>query len=603
MKKKFFLRRFRHYLLLFMTPVLVSMIVILLIYSKTILKRIHNESSSSVQLSSQTIDTLVSDTVYQHDLLTSNPQLALALKKILGSGTTNYENYIFINTMTGLIRGVTNAHPYVMSTYLELDGYPRFYSSANGINSIDDYYDLDWKNYLSFVGQNQQYAVKRNINTDSFTSSTPVITFFRKMTTLHGTIVVNMNYDNFISRLDAIAQVPEEVLFVLNKRGELIASSSNASEISDSERICLQNSILSAPDYSLSSQFLSLDGRHFWISSVSSSFSDLIYVSIIPSYALVSLMSSTLITYALITCFAVIFILFTSYTITKNSFDHIGGIIDIFSAAEHGIYPQPKATPIKDEYDVILYNVIQLFLNTTFLNSQLKSQYFEKQAAELQALQMQISPHFLSNTLQTLDFEVRKLGGGTISNANRIISSLSDILRYSIQPDTSLVPFSEEISILKKYITIQKYRFENTLIFYSEIGSGAENIRVPRLILQPVVENSISHGILPSGRPGIIKLRAYVRNGLLKISIIDTGIGMSESEVSALYKKINNPESRNIGLTNVNRRLILTYGPQHSLRILSKKNLCTCITFSIPVTFTPVESLSMSVSPLNFKTI
>ncbi len=603
MKKKFFLRRFRHYLLLFIAPVLVSMYAILLIYSRTVLDTIHNESASSVQLSSQTIDTLVSDTVYQHDLLTSNPQLALALKKILSNGSTNYENYIFINTMTGLIRGVTNAHPYVLSTYLELDDYPRFYSSVNGINSTSDYYDLDWKNCLPFVEQNQQYAVKRSIHTDSFASTTPVVTFFRKMTTLHGTIIVNMRYDDFISRLDTITQAPDEALFVMNKKGEFIASSSSASEISNSELASLRDIVLPAPDYTITSQFFSLNGRHFWISSTSSDFSDLVYISMIPSRALISLMSGTLVIYALITCFAVVFILFTSYTITKSSFNHIEEIIDIFSDAEHGIYPTPRNTPIKDEYDVILYNVIQLFINTTFLNSQLKSQYYEKQAAELQALQMQINPHFLSNTLQTLDFEVREMSGGQTVNANRIIASLSDILRYSIQPVTSMVTFSEELNILKKYIAIQKYRFGNGLIFYSEIGPEAESVKVPRLILQPILENSISHGILPSGHSGVIKLRAYVRDGLLKIAIIDSGIGMSKEEISALYEKINNPQSRNIGLTNVNRRLILTYGPQYAIHILSKKNICTCIKFSIPANYTPSQVSSMSASSMEFKTI
>ncbi|MBQ9301974.1 sensor histidine kinase, partial [Butyrivibrio sp.] len=220
------------------------------------------------------------------------------------------------------------------------------------------------------------------------------------------------------------------------------------------------------------------------------------------------------------------------------------------------------------------------FLNSTLLKSNLERQQFEKQVVELAALQLQINPHFLSNTLQTLDFESRKLSGGKPTQLNRIITDLSDILRYSLRPSNTLVPLKEELDALKKYIDIQQYRFGDALVFYTEIDDTALNFYVPRLILQPIVENSISHGILPSNRTGFIKLKAFSNGDRLTISITDTGVGMNRKELEELREQIKSSNNNNIGLSNVNRRLILTYGPESSLHIISKEHYGCSISFS-----------------------
>ena len=156
-------------------------------------------------------------------------------------------------------------------------------------------------------------------------------------------------------------------------------------------------------------------------------------------------------------------------------------------------------------------NIITLFLNTTFLNSQLAEQKYQKKIAELTALQLQINPHFMINTLQSLIFEICQRSG-TTSPEYRTIRNLSDILQYSLADPSQSVTVSDEINYIHKYIEIQKYRFPDSFIYYEDVDDSSLDVPFRRLLLQPILENSISHGIRPSGRKGLIKLHVYSRN-------------------------------------------------------------------------------------------
>ena len=129
----------------------------------------------------------------------------------------------------------------------------------------------------------------------------------------------------------------------------------------------------------------------------------------------------------------------------------------------------------------------------------------------MSALQYQINPHFLFNTLQAIDFEALQIQGlsGTM---HMMLQNLSDILKYSLMDPLTVVTLNMEIDYLKKYVDIQHQRLGDEFIVYYEIDEELQNLYVPRLMLQPLVENSISHGVAPLNSTGFIKVRAYLRN-------------------------------------------------------------------------------------------
>ena len=262
-------------------------------------------------------------------------------------------------------------------------------------------------------------------------------------------------------------------------------------------------------------------------------------------------------------------------------------MLKMFEDAEAGKTIERPKRKVNDEYDVIMNNILMMFLNNTYLNIQLKEKQYRQQNAELTALQLQINPHFLYNTLQTLDMEARKLNDdGRIS---AVVGYVSDILKYCLTNPQKSVSLQEELNYLKKYVEVQHYRFGDRFIIYYEIDDDVQDAEVFRMMLQPVVENSLLHALRGHKR-GYMKVRAKCIGDCVDVRVIDNGDGMTREELLALRKRIADRNTRSIGLTNLDRRLQLRYPGLGGLRICSIKNFGTSVSFKIPYKkYTPPE--------------
>src|SRR5262249_49326690 len=162
--------------------------------------------------------------------------------------------------------------------------------------------------------------------------------------------------------------------------------------------------------------------------------------------------------------------------------------------------------------------------------------------AKLQALQMQLNPHFLFNTLHGISSLMHK----DVEAADRMITRLSDLLRHALNStETQEVPLEEELAFLRRYLEIEQTRFGNRLTVQMDVGPDPLHARVPNLILQPLVENAIRHGIEPRARQGRIQLCAQRQNGELILRVQDNGAGLPAG----------GPGREGIGLSNTRARL------------------------------------------------
>jgi len=203
-----------------------------------------------------------------------------------------------------------------------------------------------------------------------------------------------------------------------------------------------------------------------------------------------------------------------------------------------------------------------------------------QKSAEIEALQAQINPHFLYNTLDSINWMLIDRGEEDIS---RIVVALGKLMQYCIDTDDALVMLEQEYQYVQDYLCVQKNRLEDRLQYSMEIEEPMKKRMVPKLILQPLVENSIKHGIEPFDKPGLISIRAYTRDGKASISVRDNGCGMSEEQMDAL----RNPELQSggrtgIGVVNVERRLKLFFGEESRLVIESVRGVGTVMTIEIP---------------------
>lgn len=225
----------------------------------------------------------------------------------------------------------------------------------------------------------------------------------------------------------------------------------------------------------------------------------------------------------------------------------------------------------------ILYLGILLFLILHVILQAIRIRQFHdrKNAAELAFLQAQIKPHFLFNALNT--FSAISLTDNR--KAQKLISDLSIYLRrsFDFKEIRQMVPIKKELELLEAYLEIEKARFGDRIQIHTEI-SVDQNLEIPILLLQPLVENAIVHGILPRQEGGLVEISIHEEDRNLVIQIRDDGIGLADSEIQKILQQ---SRSDGVGLYNIQERLKRLYGT--GLAIESKLGSGTLVTISIPL--------------------
>lgn len=204
--------------------------------------------------------------------------------------------------------------------------------------------------------------------------------------------------------------------------------------------------------------------------------------------------------------------------------------------------------------------------------------------AQAVALQSQINPHFLNNTLETINWMAIGLLDGK-NEISHMVGALSKMLRMSMENSDTVVAVRTETEHCKYYVEIQKSRYEDKFDVRWEIPEEVMDCQVIRIVLQPLVENAIYHGIKPMSGKGEILIKGRIEKESVFLTVRDNGIGMSESRLMELRESLRSDsirESRHIGISNVNQRLKLYYGEEYGLEVDSIEGRGTSVTMRIP---------------------
>ncbi len=200
--------------------------------------------------------------------------------------------------------------------------------------------------------------------------------------------------------------------------------------------------------------------------------------------------------------------------------------------------------------------------------------------AEIEFLKMQINPHFLYNTLDTISWMARMQHNQDIAE---VAMALGDLLRSNLKQE-SMITIGEELKSVRNYVFIQEYRFGDKISVGYEIDRRVRNYLIPNFILQPLVENSIIHGLEPKLGKGTLLVQIFIHQEELYFRIVDDGIGMNQEQIKGIYLACEQENSKRcIGLKNVYRRLKIYYGEEGTLRIASEVGEGSRICFSIPI--------------------
>ena len=197
--------------------------------------------------------------------------------------------------------------------------------------------------------------------------------------------------------------------------------------------------------------------------------------------------------------------------------------------------------------------------NSKRYERKLELQQLSLNEARLDALSRQINPHFLFNTLNSVASLIRQ----DPNEARQVVYKLSKILRRLLRQQDNLTPLREELSFIDAYLAIEMVRFGDKLRFVREIDPATLDLLVPSMLLQPLVENSIRHGLSSKIDGGTIRVRSRLQEGRLQIMVEDDGVGIPEDKLARLFEQ-------GIGVSNVNERLKVLFGEDYKMWIDSR---------------------------------
>jgi two-component system, sensor histidine kinase YesM len=220
------------------------------------------------------------------------------------------------------------------------------------------------------------------------------------------------------------------------------------------------------------------------------------------------------------------------------------------------------------------------------LNELMNRVYLEQRnlrKAELRALQAQINPHFLYNTLDSIIWLTRQKRNEEVIT---LVTALTKLFRIGISRGAEIIPMSNEIEHVRSYLTIQNIRYTSKFTYEIDVNENLMNFLTLKLILQPLVENAIYHGIKMKKESGAIRITGEEKEDCILLKVTDTGIGMTQNVVDELHKLLNNEEDKSsissYGVRNVHQRIRIFFGNEYGLSFTSQYGEGTTVTIKLP---------------------
>lgn len=558
MKYKFIKSHFTLYFCTFTIPVMfLSLILLVQSYRSTALE-VNENLDRAAELGTEQLNHYVS-LGKALNMYIENGNQGVYFYQILRNPTMDYSAVISMRHLSSYLTSIKTTNNHVNSVYYYIKNpLGRVLTSDPMITTLDEMKDTSWTGEFDRISAGGWKAVPGKAKRWEFEGELEVYRFFFRFLHYDGGTVINYEKRQVQNFLDEVLSY-EDQFFMVCRGDEVLMSNRD---------------LLKRPE--MESGYLTetrnLDGYQVITGVPRTRVSSLIALNIkaILLMILISVASAAALAY---------------YCAIRN-YRHLHEIVTIFDVASEDRKPAEEREESKTLYTQILNNIIHTFVENHYLQAQLSKRKYKQMAAQLIALQCQINPHFLFNTLQAINYEVMDVTKGRYSRANSMIEHLADILRYSLADPEEPVTLEKEVEHCKKYLEIQRLRQNQPFHAEWEVPESVVLTRVPRLILQPLVENAITHGIRGLDHRKIrIQIRA--RERYVRFVIGDNGVGISKERLAEIRETLECDTEEitkdHIGLYNTNMRLRLLYGKDSSVTIGSKIGMGTVVSFQIPV--------------------
>jgi two-component system, sensor histidine kinase YesM len=494
------------------------------------------------------------------------------------------EDHKKLASLKNIIDSPSIAHPYIDSIYIYIENSRKRFltSSTGGVVDLTSYEDTSWyQSYNRDKGNKEIWTEKRTIYRSPFDKveqKIDVITVYRNFTLANGdlgVIVLNVNTSYLKNYLGSLDKIKGQNILVIDHHNQVLFENYpvqlTVSEIKD---------MVSSPE---SMKSINIQNQQSMVFKMDSEKYDWAFFSTIPKASFNNATYQLSIITLFLLLASVIVGVILAYYLTKKNFSDIQSILTILNKAEKGETLPHLPSKVNDVHSYIIHKIITNFMEQSYLKVLLSERKYKMQALELAVHQSQLNPHFLFNTLETINWKVISLTKRP-NEINEMIDNLATILRYSLGAHNGLVFLKEEIKHTKSYIEIQKIRYKDKVDVIWDIDKELEKYYVVKLILQPLIENCLVHGIVDSKKL-MIKINIILTKANLNIAVIDNGAGIEADKLATIRSKLasNYTSTDHIGLYNTHKRLQLTYGDDYGAVIHSKAGWGTVVRIRIPI--------------------
>ncbi|MFD0693342.1 sensor histidine kinase [Paenibacillus sp. GCM10027628] len=579
----FFLKNLFTFLIPMLVPILILGTMSTVIIKRYVTEEINHNTANMLKQTKENVELIFNELDSLNIHFMANAIEFANLKSLMLKPSLELDDYKVLGTIKNLIDAPAMAMPYIDSVYVYLDNDKnRFLSTTSGgLNDLDQFYDKEWfKSYQSHQHDELVWTENRTIKKYNFeNSAVEIISLYRKLSRDQGDglIVLNVDAKYIENHLSNLSTLQDQTLLILGPNGDVMFKNKKLpyfDKLQMKELVTEERSFYETD----------LNGQPFIVSKLNSDKYGWTYLSIAPKATLYNVPNDLNLTSQLLLLFSFLFGSGLTYYLTRKNYRDVKSIVTILESAENNKPLPALPSRIKDVYSYIIHRILKNFIEQNYLSIQLSERKYKAQAMELIALQSQLNPHFLYNTLETINWKIASLTGKP-GNLNKMVENLADILRYSLEGHNKPVILQKEIAYTLSYIDIQKVRYHDKFDVIWEYEDTVNKYNVPKLIMQPLIENSIYHGIKVKEGPSRIKIKIWQADEMLHFTVIDNGLGISKERLEQIRHELERDisESNHIGLYNSHKRLKLLYGEAFGLKIRSKYGRGTAVYFTIPI--------------------
>lgn len=277
---------------------------------------------------------------------------------------------------------------------------------------------------------------------------------------------------------------------------------------------------------------------------------------------------------------------FAAFIISVRTYQPLRNIMSIIDDSD-GMQILANGSTDQESINETKY-IINSILRTAKVNTEMEEELSYRisllNSAQTAALQYQINPHFLINTLDTINWTAIGLTNSE-NKVSAMVTSLADLFRLSLDAKDHLVSIEQELEYVKKYLYLLGFRYPNTFDVIWDINDDVLAYKIVKLSIQPLVENAVYHGIKPKRQRGHLTIRCYLDGDNICIEVQDDGVGLSEQKVQEIKASLSEDytvEVEHIGLRNINQRIKLIFGESYGIAIKSRPNQGSIVSITFP---------------------